>query len=143
EFTHTVTLSRSLNRMPHWFTEASAVYLEDAPRDYSTCRLLEGALDNDALLDFKQINLAFVRPKKPTDRSLAYAQGHWMYQYMIEKWGERTPLALMDLYAKGVREDAAFRQVLGVGTAGFMDEFKVWARQQLVSWGMVPREGEP
>ena len=143
EFTHTVTLSRSKNRMPHWFTEASAVYLEDSPRDYNTCKLLEGALDNDALLDFREINIAFVRPKKQTDRSLAYAQGHWMYQFMIEKWGQKSPLQLMDLYAAGKREDAAFRQVFGVGTAEFTDQFRAWARKQLVAWGMVPREGEP
>ncbi len=143
EFTHTVTLSRSKNRMPHWFTEAAAVYLEDSPRDYSTCRLLQSALDNDALFDFKEINLAFVRPKKPTDRSLAYAQGHWMYQYMIERWGERAPLDLMDLYAAGMREDAAFKKVLGVGAADFLDQFKGWAGTQLASWGMTTPKGAP
>ncbi len=143
EFTHTVTLSRSRNRMPHWFTEAAAVYLEDSPRDFNTCQLLFAALESDALFDFKEINLAFVRPKKPQDRSLAYAQGHWMYQYMIERWGERAPLNLMDLYASGKREDAAFRQVLGMGTSEFLDQFKGWATKQLATWGMGPREGEP
>jgi tetratricopeptide (TPR) repeat protein len=143
EFTHTVTLSRTRNRIPHWFTEAAAVYLEDAPRDYNTCRLLEGALDNDALFDFSQINLGFIRPRKRTDRPLAYAQGHWMYQYMIERWGERAPLDLMDHYAQGQREDAAMRAVLGEGQSQFLEDFKAWAHTQVAAWGMVPREGQP
>lgn len=137
EFTHTVTLSRTRNRIPHWFTEASAVYLEDAPRDYNTCRLLQGALESDSLFDFGEINLAFVRPKKPTDRAQAYAQGHWMYQYMVERWGDRAPLELMDCYARGLREEAAMREVLGIGLSEFMAGFKTWARGQLVEWGLA------
>lgn len=143
EFTHTVTLSRSRNRMPHWFTEAAAVYMEDAPRDYNTCKILQGALESGSLFDFQEINLAFVRPKKPTDRAQAYAQGHWMYQYMIERWGERAPLDLMDRYAAGEREEAAMQAVLGVGQREFLDAFTAWARPQLVEWGLAQRAGEP
>jgi len=53
---------------------------------------------------------AFVRPKRPTDRSLAYAQGHWMYQYMIEKWGEareEITQTLMKALAHDRRKDQA------------------------------------
>lgn len=143
EFTHTVTLSRTKNRLPHWFTEAGAVLLEDAPRDYSTVRLLAGAYEAEALFDFEQINIAFVRPRKPTDRSLAYAQGHWMYEYIIERWGNAAPLTLMDLYASGVREPQAFQQVLGVSREEFLAQFKVWAGEQLRSWGMLPTDELP
>jgi hypothetical protein len=143
EFTHTVTLSRTHNRIPHWFTEAAAVYLEDSPRSYNTCQLLENALENDAMFDLREINNAFVRPKKPTDRSLAYAQGHWMYEYIIQRWGQRAPLDLMDRYAAGERQDAAFKRVLGLDEATFLDDFKGWAHEQLVAWGMAPRPGEP
>ncbi|RMH25775.1 MAG: hypothetical protein D6693_08360 [Planctomycetota bacterium] len=138
EYVHTVTLSRTKNRIPHWFTEAAAVYLERAPRDYDTVRLLVDALTNDALFDMEEINIAFVRPKKPTDRAQAYAQGHWMYEYIVERWGASAPLRLMDLYAEGVREEAAFRQVLGVTRDEFSRDFAVWARAQAASWGMLP-----
>jgi tetratricopeptide (TPR) repeat protein len=143
EFTHTVTLSRTKNRLPHWFTEAGAVLLEDAPRDYNTVRLLAGAYEAEALFDFEQINIAFVRPKKPTDRSLAYAQGHWMYEYIIERWGNAAPLSLMDLYASGVREPQAFEQVLGVTREEFMAAFKTWAGGELREWGMLPTDEQP
>ncbi|MBI1190579.1 MAG: hypothetical protein GC200_07890 [Tepidisphaera sp.] len=143
EFTHTVTLSRTRNRLPHWFTEASAVYLEDAPRDYNTVQLLTRTFDTDTLLDFENINIAFARPKRPTDRGLAYAQGHFMYQYIIEHFGAKKPLELMDLYAKGVREEAAFQQVLGVSREKFFEDFKAWGRDQLVSWGMLASDASP
>ncbi|MBX3359726.1 MAG: hypothetical protein KF745_15000 [Phycisphaeraceae bacterium] len=143
EFTHTVSLARTNNRIPHWFTEAAAVYLELAPRENQTCRLLADALRSDALFDFTAINLAFIRPEKPTDRSLAYAQAHWMYQFMIERFGREAPLELMDQYAKGVREEAAFQAVLGVSRDAFFDAFTQWAQGQVQAWGLAPKAGQP
>lgn len=142
EYTHTVTLARTNNRIPHWFTEAAAVYLEDSPRDTRTVALLAGAYTKDELFDLVAINIAFVRPKKPTDRSQAYAQGHWMYQYIIERFGPRAPLDLMDQYALGVTEEAAFQKVLGISRAQFFDAFRAWAGEQLIAWGVRLPPGE-
>lgn len=141
EFTHTVTLSRTRNRLPHWFTEASAMYLEDAPKDWNVVRLLTQAYENDALFDFETINLMFVRPRRATDRSLAYAQGAWMYEYILERFGQSAPLQLMDVYASGAREPEAFKQVLGLTREQFLEEFKEWAGERLREWGMVERPG--
>ncbi|MBY0311258.1 MAG: hypothetical protein K2W85_04250 [Phycisphaerales bacterium] len=143
EYVHTVTLSRTSNRIPHWFTEASAVFLENAPRDFSTVQLLTNVLVADKLFDFTDINIAFVRPRRPSDRSQAYAQGHWMYEYICARFGERAPLDLMDKYAAGVREEEAFSSVLGIGRTQFFEDFKKWARNQVIEWGMLPPEGEP
>ncbi len=49
EFTHTVTLEATLNRIPHWFTEGLAVYQEDAPRNFMWCELLANAARRDRL----------------------------------------------------------------------------------------------
>lgn len=143
EYAHTVGLERTGNRVPHWFTEAQAVFLENSPRAYNTVQLLTNALLHDALFDFVKINIAFTRPEKPTDRPQAYAQGHWMYQYMVETYGGRKVLDLMDRFAAGTREEQAFREVFGVGRDEFMTAFKVWARAQLIAWGMLPPEGTP
>lgn len=143
EYTHTVTLSRTKNRLPHWFTEAAAVYLEDAPRTYDRCQMLAAVLDGNTLFDFDQINIAFIRPAKPSDRGQAYAQGHWMYEFMMERFGPRAPLDLMDRYAAGDREAAAMKTVLGVTREEFLEQFKVWAGDQLVKWGLRVPEGTP
>ncbi|MDX2115460.1 MAG: hypothetical protein SFZ24_07550 [Planctomycetota bacterium] len=141
EYTHTVTLSRTSNRIPHWFTEAAAVYCEGAPRDLDTCRLLVAALTGQngfSLFDMEQINIAFVRPRRPTDRSQAYAQGHWMYEYITQRWGTRAPLELMDLYALGIKEEQAMERVLKVTQAEFLEGFRAWARQDCAPWGLTP-----
>ncbi|MGP1310816.1 MAG: tetratricopeptide repeat protein, partial [Phycisphaerales bacterium] len=138
EYVHTVTLSRTRNRIPHWFTEAAAVRYELAPRDYDTCLLLAGALKNGELFDLQDINVAFVRPKKPSDRSQAYAQGHWMYEYIEHRWGTQAPLDLMDLYAQGVRQGEAFRRVLEIEPEVFLADFKEWAAEQVRAWGLAP-----
>ncbi|MCH7961515.1 MAG: tetratricopeptide repeat protein [Planctomycetes bacterium] len=143
EYTHTVTLSRTRNRIPHWFTEAAAVYVEDAPRNYDRARLLATALENDALFSLDEINIKFVRPDTPTDRAQAYAQGHWMYEYIVERFGPRAPLELMDRYAQGQGQSSAFDEVLGLSTETFMRDFAGWARGQAVSWGMILPEGVP
>lgn len=136
EYVHTVTLARTHNRIPHWFTEAAAVNLELAPRDESSARLLATALRDNGLFDMRKINIAFVRPEKPTDRGQAYAQGHWMYQFIIDRWGERAPLELMDLYAQGLREDGAMQSVLGISQGEFFERFKEWAREDAGGWGV-------
>lgn len=143
EYAHTVTLSRTRNRIPHWFTEAAAVYIEDAPRDYSWCEILARAEREGTLFDLDEISFKFVRPETPTDRTQAYAQGHWMYEFIVERWGRRAPLDLMDLYAAGVREAEAFRRRLEVEPEAFMDEFRAWAHAELIEWGMIPPANVP
>ena len=143
EYTHTVTLARTKNRIPHWMTEASAVYLEDAPRDANRWKLLAEVARNDAWFRFNRINLGFIRPEKPSDRAQAYAQSHWMYEYIIERWGARAPLDLMDLAAQGVPEAEAFERVLKISREDFMDAFIEHAREQLVAVGMLLPDGEP
>lgn len=143
EYTHTVTLSRTKNRLPHWFTEASAVYLEDRPFDWNIVQLLARVHQTDTYFDFDTINVMFARPIKPTDRTQAYMQGAWMYRYMIERFGQNAPLELMDLYATGETEERAFAKVLKVERGQFLKDFKKWASEQLVAWGMHEGEGTP
>lgn len=143
EFVHTVTLSRTRNRIPHWFTEAAAVWAEGGPRPPEWWRLLADAYERDALFDMDTISLRFVRPLRPNDRTQAYAQGHWMYEYMVERFGVRAPLELMDLYAGGVGEREAMPRVLGVEPAEFFADFRAWAGDELREAGLLPPTGMP
>lgn len=136
EYTHTVTLAMTRNRIPHWFTEAAAVHLERSPRDYSRCVLLVNALLGGTLFDMRQINVAFTRGEM---RAQAYAQGHWMYEFILDRWGPRAPIELMDRYAEGMREDDAMCEVLGLSQEEFFDQFRVWAWKDASSWGLMTR----
>ncbi|MFK7759163.1 MAG: tetratricopeptide repeat protein [Phycisphaerales bacterium] len=141
EYTHTVNLSRTRNRVIHWMTEANAVFNEDAPRDQSQWSLLTGAYNSGTLFDLDEINTAFVRPKKPTDRSLAYAQGAWMFEFIVERFGPQAPRDIMDASTTGRTAPQAFQQVLDLDQSEFISAFKEWAGQDLRSRGLLlPQE---
>ncbi|MEM7628856.1 MAG: hypothetical protein AAF356_05475 [Planctomycetota bacterium] len=143
EFSHTTTLHRTRNRIPHWYTEAWAVFHEDAPRDGRTWDLLAQATAQGKLFDLDAINVAFVRPEQPSDRALAYAQSEWMLEFMFETYGEEAPRAIMDRFAAGDSPSEAWEAVLGVPPASFLGTFEAWALEELRDVGMAPREGEP
>jgi tetratricopeptide (TPR) repeat protein len=138
EYTHTVNLSQTRNRVPHWLTEGAAVSMEKAPRDYETCRLLADAWRSGELFDLDEIKWAFVRPKRPSDRALAYAQAQWMVDYMDQRFGESALVRLMGLYFEGAREAQAMPQALGVSRQEFFSSFLEWAGQRIAEWGLAP-----
>jgi Tfp pilus assembly protein PilF len=138
EYVHTVTLDQTRNRIPHWFTEAIAVRLETKPRTFETAQLLAGAWTEGALFDLETINWAFVRPRRPSDRQLAYAQGCWMVEFIEARFGRERILALLAAYRDGETERAAFQRILGVDREEFMRQFRAWAGEELRAWGMLP-----
>ncbi|MBL4810468.1 MAG: hypothetical protein JKY43_10485 [Phycisphaerales bacterium] len=143
EYTHTVNLSRTKNRVIHWMTEANAVFNEDAPRDQRQWDLLTSAMRTNALFDLESINIAFVRPKKPTDRNLAYAQGAWMFEFLIERFGPQSPRDIMDASTTGRSAPEAFEQVLELSQDEFMRAFLDWAREDLLARGLLASDDLP
>ena len=138
EFTHTVTLGETHNRVPHWFTEACAVSEQQNVRSYDTCQLLAWALAKNKLFALDQINWGFVRPKRPYGRQLAYAQARWMLAFIDDRWSHQAIIDLLHLYDQDVGNVDAIRQVTHLGPDQFMTQFKAWARQQVASWGLSP-----
>lgn len=136
EYTHTITLGRTHNRIPHWFTEAAAVWQELAPWDYNSSLTMAYAYKNNELFDLDEINWAFIRPQKPGDRSKAYDQGRWMFEYLIEKFGRNAMLHILDQYRQGYTEDLAIPDALGVSRFEFYDGFVKWAGTQVQKWGL-------
>jgi len=137
EYVHTVTLDRTANRIPHWLTEAAAVDMEHKRRDWRTHELLARALDQGELFDLDAIKWAFVRPKRKTDRALAYAQGHWMVEFMRERHGPDALPRLLLRYERGESESQAMQAVLGMTREQFMEDFLEWAKSQVRSWGLA------
>lgn len=137
EYAHTVTLSQTDNRIPHWLTEALAVRVETRPRSMQTCEMLARALAGNRLFTLDRIKWAFVRPETPKDRALAYAQGHWMVEYMEHRWGQEAIPKLLDRYRAGDDEPAAMRAALGIDPQAFFADFLPWAREQVQAWGLL------
>jgi len=142
EFTHTVTLAATENRIPHWMTEGLAVSEEPAPRSWATKQLLGDAVRGDRLFTLTSIDWGFVRPRRPNDRSLAYAQSEWMIEYIIERFNDGTVLDLLRAFRDKKTQVEAFRQVLHVEAERFDADFKAWAMKQVEVWDLpyVPVE---
>ena len=138
EYAHTVTLSQTENKIPHWLTEALAVNMETKPRTFETCQMLANALSNGKLFALDKIKWAFVRPESPQDRPLAYAQGCWMVEYLQAKWGGDSVPKLLEQYKKGLDENHAFQETVGVSGDEFFAGFVAWAAKQVEQWGLAP-----
>ncbi|MFQ5461799.1 MAG: tetratricopeptide repeat protein [Phycisphaerae bacterium] len=142
EFTHTVTLAATHNRIPHWFTEGLAVYQEDAPRSFAWRRLLAEAARRNELFTLESINWGFIRPRKPTDRQMAYAQSEWMCEYIVERFGYDVLNKMLARFRDMKTPRQVFVEILGVEPEAFTSDFVAWARKQVQAWGfdMTPPE---
>ncbi|MFW6335554.1 MAG: tetratricopeptide repeat protein, partial [Phycisphaeraceae bacterium] len=143
EYVHTVTLGRTANRIPHWYTEACAVWQEPNPRSFGRCRLLAHAWQHDELFELHEIDWGFIRPERPRDRSLAYAQAEWMLEYILETHGHDAMIELLDRHAAGVPNVRAMEEVTGQSVEEFFSAFKAWAGDQVEQWGLATSGVEP
>jgi len=135
EFTHTVTLGETDNRIAHWMTEGLAVLQEHSPLRWDWVPMLYSAVSKDQLFDLDNLTWAFVRPKKPSDRQLAYAESFWICQYIEEKWGHDAVLKMLTDFRNGMTQQDAFVKELGKSQSEFFNDFKLWTKAQIATWG--------
>ncbi len=135
EYTHTITLGATENRIPHWMTEGLAVLEERKPIPWDWVPLLFHAVKNDELFSLEDLTWGFVRPKKPTDRTLAYAQSHWVCQYIEETFGHETILKQLSMYRDGGLQEQVIPETTGKSVSQFESDFFAWSRVQVASWG--------
>jgi len=134
EFTHTVTLAATHNRIPHWFTEGLAVYQEDSPRSYDWTELLAEAVRRDRLFTLESIDWGFIRPKRASDRQMAYAQSEWMVEYIVQRFGYDAIQNMLKLYREGKTQTETLLQLFKIETKDFDRDFATWARRQVETW---------
>lgn len=135
EFTHTVTLAATRNRIPHWFTEGLAVYQEDAPRGFTWSQLLAEAVRRDELFTLQSIDWGFMRPRRPNDRQMAYAQSEWMCEFIVERFGYDVIQKMLEGYHAGRTQPRVLEETLGISPDEFDAAFRRWAREQAGRWG--------
>lgn len=139
EFTHTVTLSATDNRISHWMTEGLAVYQEDAPMPWEWAPMLYQAVHNNQLFTMEGLTWGFVRPRRPIDRQLAYAQSFWICSYIEQTYGHEAILRMMEGFRQGRRQEDIFPSVLNRSESQFSQEFFNWAGKQVDGWGYDPQ----
>jgi len=139
EFTHTVTLSATNNRIPRWLTEGCAVSQQPDRRNYEAVKQLVTATRTKKLFPIAELNWAFVRPRKAGDRSLAYAQGEWTLEYIITRYGYKTIGEMLEAFGKGQTQRRVFQTVLSTTEAQFDKDFRQYALEEIQAWGYSPQ----
>ncbi|HRX84792.1 MAG TPA: tetratricopeptide repeat protein, partial [Phycisphaerae bacterium] len=135
EFTHTVTLAVTHNRIRHWFTEGLAVYEEHGERTYAWAAQLADAVRRGQLYTLESIDWGFMRPKTAGGRQMAYAQAEWMCEYLIATYGPEVIQRMLQLVGAGKSQPEVFAEVTGGAPEQFDAAFAAWARGQAASWG--------
>lgn len=138
EYTHTITLGATGNRIWHWMTEGLAVREEQAPPRQGYLELLTNATLRGELFPIEDLTWGFVRPRKPTDRSQAYAQSWYTCEFVAERWGEAKLRELMAASGRGLTEREALAEVLDTTPESFDSDFAAWMQEQLEAWGRDP-----
>ncbi|HET6429963.1 MAG TPA: tetratricopeptide repeat protein [Phycisphaerae bacterium] len=138
EYTHAVTLTATRNRIPHWFTEACAVWEQPDRRNFQAVGLLVEAVRSGKLYPVEELSWGFIRPQRDRGagaRSLAYAQSEWVFEYIDERKGRQTILEMLKAFGDGRTQADVFQNVVGIPEKQFDKDFGEWAVRQITSWG--------
>jgi len=138
EYAHTVTLAATKNRIPHWFTEACAVFQQPDKRNYKFVQMLVQATKTGRLFPIKELDWGFIRPKRAGDRSLAYAQSEWALEYIIETKGFDTIPKMLNGFREGRTQADVFEKIVGIPERKFDKGFRAWAKKTVKEWGFNP-----
>jgi len=136
EYTHTVTLDRTGNRIPLWLTEGLAVFFEPEPGTWPTRLMLADEWHAGTLLEPSELDWGFIRPRRPQDRDLAYAQSWMMVEFLLEQWGDEGLARLLDACRDQVPPESTFPVALGLTRSRFHEDFRIWMGHRLAAWGL-------
>ena len=126
EMSHVYTLTATGHRVPRWFTEGLAVHEETAISPDWGDRLspdVIGAIKNKRLLPVAELDRGFVHPVSPPQVIVSYFQAGRICDYINEKWGWDTLLAMLHDFGAGEETAAVVRKELKIEPEEFDKRF--------------------
>lgn len=142
EFVHVINLQQTNFNIPHWFTEALAVWNEGYPRPADWSRLLRKRLAAGKIFDLDSINLGFIRPESSDDWQLAYCQAELYAEYLLARFGDEAPAKMLAAYADDLDTRAAITKCFGIDQAEFERGYRTYLMHELASPGAAPEPAE-
>ena len=131
EMSHVFTLTATGHRVPRWFTEGVAVHEETAVNyewgDRITPDILMAIKDNK-LLPVTELDRGFVHPTTPTQVIVSYFQGGRICDFITEKWGWDTILAMLKDFGAGEETAAVIRKELKLEPEEFDKRFLAYVQ---------------
>ncbi len=129
EMSHVFTLTMTDSHVPRWFTEGLAVHEETAASPEWGDRLGPdeiAAIKNKQLLPIADLDRGFVHPVAPTQVVVSYFQAGRICDYITNKWGWNTILAMLHDFSGTVETADVIRKELKIEPAEFDKEFIAW-----------------
>jgi len=126
EMSHVFTLTKTGHRVPRWFTEGLAVHEETAVSPEWGDRLGPdeiSAIKDKKLLPIAELDRGFIHPVSPPQVTVSYFQAGKICDYINEKWGWDTLMAMLDDFAKNEDTPTVIRKHLKMEPADFDKEF--------------------
>ncbi len=126
EMSHVFTLTATGHRVPRWFTEGMAVHEETAVSPEWGDRLspeILRAIKDKKLLPIAELDRGFVHPTEPSQVIVSYYQGGKICDYINDKWGWDTLLAMLHDFGAGEDTPSVIRKELKIEPAEFDKEF--------------------
>jgi tetratricopeptide (TPR) repeat protein len=97
--------------------------------------MLYKAVKTKSLFKIDNLTWGFVRPKKPTDRTLAYAESFWVCKYIDETCGHDKLLQMLEEFRNAGRQEDVFPKITGKSIPDFEKDFFAWCEKQVSTWG--------
>jgi cellulose synthase operon protein C len=114
EFVHVVNLQQTDFQIPHWYTEALAVLLEQQRRPDQWTEVLVRRARAGRLFDLDTINRGFIRPRNQDEWTLAYCQALLYAEFIQERFGPQKLNELLEAYAEGLTTRNAILRCFGL-----------------------------
>ena len=126
EMSHVFTLTLTNSRVPRWFTEGIAVHEETAVSPEWGDRLAPeeiAAIKDKTLLPIAELDRGFIHPKSPLQVGVSYFQAGRICDYITDKFGWDTILAMLHDYAADEDTPTVIRKELKMEPADFDKQF--------------------
>ncbi|HKE29870.1 MAG TPA: tetratricopeptide repeat protein [Bryobacteraceae bacterium] len=126
EMSHVFTLEMTNFHVPRWFTEGLAVHEETAASPEWGDRLGPeeiSAISNHRLLPVAELDRGFVHPVSPVQVVVSYFQAGKICDYINQKFGWNTLLAMLKDFGQGEDTAEVIRKELKMAPADFDKEF--------------------
>ncbi len=135
EFIHVVNLQQTNFNIPHWFTEALAVWHEELPRPAEWTALLARRAAEEKLFDLDDINFGFVRPADQDDWTLAYCQAELYAEYLLHAHGDDALTRMLAAYADNLNTRQALRHCFDIEQEEFERGYRAYLDQVVAQAG--------
>ncbi len=127
EMSHVFTLTMTNSMVPRWFTEGIAVHEETAANpewgDRITPEILQ-AIKQHQLLPIADLDRGFVHPANEIQVIVSYYQAGRICDYITEKWGWDTILAMLHDFASPTDTATVVRKELKIEPADFDNQIR-------------------